>query len=160
MKYNIYWDGKIYANVEHPKLTIDDYGFSSWFTYNHKAFNSYPISGPHNFKSIEDVTGRWKITGLGNDIAYQYPNPKHDPPTPPPVTEEVGRQDMENFSEFLFENWINTPNKEFKNKSAKWLVNKFFSTLSQDGQKVYAVDELKEQGWRGIACVEVLGKNK
>ena len=50
---------------------------------------------------------------------------------------------MENFSEFLFENWINTPNEEFKNKSTKWLVNKFFSTLTQHSPKVAAVDELK-----------------
>ena len=35
--------------------------------------------------------------------------------------------DMGKFAEFLFKNWIDSPNPEFKNKSDKWLIKKFKS---------------------------------
>lgn len=41
------------------------------------------------------------------------------------------REDMEKFSEFLFQNWIAEPLFVFKNKSAKWLVDRFITSLPQ-----------------------------
>jgi len=65
MSKSIYYNGKIYENVENIKPTINPYPQDTWDNLFHNISGIPIIHGTHNFKDGEDVTGRY-------ELKYQY----------------------------------------------------------------------------------------
>lgn len=120
MKADIYYDGKIYKDVEEAFME----SFAGWATL--ADFISYPVQGSHNFTDGMDVTGRYELEHQvdqfefwNRSTKYEYDRTKDDLrrivaiPTPLPVksddkeAKEKARELVEKFKPATFSNGLN-----------------------------------------------------
>ena len=131
----MYQDGFIYKDYDTSESVI---GIPESY------YEKYSVSGPHNFKDGEDVTGRYELKfehwegsewlPAGSVKPRRIAIPIASQATPPPVTEEEQKYSENDIIKAMLNLGYSFIDRE-----------EFIETITQDSPKVATVDELKEQ---------------